>query len=379
MIVQPDYQLAIYTPYGVLVDVLPTTRLLSLSYELKVNDVSSITVTVDGEDPIVPIITNNDHLDYICELYRRNTPSGAFEVEKAFFIRGGDIFVVEETGRENLIFMGVSPETLLQARIIRTLDDPVNAGGFVTRSGAGDAVMMDYVNYQCINNATYPNRIIPNFSLATFTGSYNQTFQRRKEEDYLLDVLQDIARQSFADFWVNFESSGFVFYAGRVGTDRSQPTNYPANPFVLFKLERNNIRSPRLRWDRRDEVNYVWVAGQGVGDKRLYVPVGSGRVFDSPFNYRESAIDAKTDNSVDEIISEGQAELVRTQPQVEFSFDMSPLAGGGRYNVDWFLGDTVTAEYRDYIADYRIIGVSIDVNEEGENIRPLTKTPPFGG
>jgi len=42
------------------------------------------------------------------------------------------------------------------------------------------------------------------------------------------------------------------------------------------------------------------------------------------------------------------------------------------------LGDVVTAEYRDYIADYRITGVRIEVSDAGESISPVTQTPPFG-
>lgn len=376
---QADYQLAVYTPYSDEVDVVPMSRLLSLSYERKVNDVGTLEFTLDGTDRLVPILMSNESLDYIIDVYRRNTPDGSFEIEGSYFLRGADIFEVEETLRENLICSCDALETLLESRIIIPDDDPVEAGGFITRSGSGDEVMMDLVNFQCIAPVINSERRIPNFTEATFTADYNLTFQRRSGSDKLWDTLLDIAKQSFVDFWITHEGSDLVFHAGRVGTDRSQSHNYPSFDFVLLTPPRGNLRSPRLRWDRRKEITFMFVAAQGVGEHRVYIGVGSGRTYDSPYNRREAITDARTDESFDELVAQGNAELFQNQPVQEFSFIVNPTAGGGRYNIDWFLGDVITATYKNFTADFRVIGVKIDVDKGGETITPELKTPPFGG
>lgn len=374
-----DYQIGVFDAYHRQIDLLPTARLEHLSYELKVNDVSTLTFNLKGGDSLIAYLANKTALDTIFDLYRDN--GSGFELEKSFFHRGADSGEDENTGLDIFVSVADSPESLMEARQMVPEDDPVEAGGFITRSGPADQVMMDYVNYQCISPQTPIGvaRIIPNFELATFSATYPMTFQRRKHEDKLLTVLKDIANQALIDFWITRVGGKFIFYAGRLGTDRSVTHNYPLNDFVLFSKERGNLRNPRLRWNRQGEITVMYVAGQGNDETRLYIEVPSGRFADSPYNRRENTIDARTDETLDELYAQGNAELVRYKPLQEFTFDVLTNASGGRYNIDWFLGDVVTAQWKGYQADYRVTGVKVDFTEAEETITPILTTPPFGG
>jgi fibronectin type 3 domain-containing protein len=56
------------------------------------------------------------------------------------------------------------------------------------------------------------------------------------------------------------------------------------------------------------------------------------------------------------------------QPQVIFEFEIETSVS--LYNVDWRLGDRITARYLDYQEDLRINSVEISLSANNEVIKP---------
>src|SRR6188474_3278525 len=125
-------------------------RVINLTYTKVLNDVGTFQITIDANDKSAQ---HFGLLDMLVNVYRRNRPMGRLELDASYFARDWERLEDEDSGEEYIIFSGVSLEDLLKRRVIRPEDDPVNAGGFVTRAGSGDVVMRDFVLYQCITPA----------------------------------------------------------------------------------------------------------------------------------------------------------------------------------------------------------------------------------
>lgn len=370
---QLDYQIAVLDEQGNGIDVIEMTgRVEQLQYTRALNDVGDFSITFAQDSDRA--FTYFDRTDYLFEVYRRNQEGGGFEREATYFNRYADIAESESTAHENLIIGGKSLEYLLSGRRVNPDDDPNSANGFSTKSGFCDAVMADFVYDQCVNPATHAFRAFPGLSVAPTTNIPFQTFQRKKLEDNLLGVLKEISQQALsggarADFRIRRTTGASMrFEALTIGNDRSQTVNFPFTQFVLFDPKRGNLSSPRLTIDRREEVTYVYVAGQGPENDRVYIPVTVPAKNDSPFNLREDVTDSRENSDLDGLISAGYGYLEEKGRKLTFSFQPDYLASQGKYNVDWSLGDVVTASYRGFSFDYRITKVSIVVSAEEEKI-----------
>lgn len=369
---QADYQITVLDTDGTGLDTIDMSRVQNLRYTRVLNGIGEFDLTFI--DPNDRAFTYWHDLDLLFEIYRRNADGDQFEREETYLKRYADIFENERTGFEGLIVGGYSLEHFLARRRINPSDDPLGAAGFSTKAGFGDAVMVGYVYDQCVAPATNSERVIQGLTTAPTANIPYQTFQKRKLEDRLIDVLIDISEQARVggvrlDFRVRRTSgASFVFQTLQRGTDRSIAANYPFTPFVLFTPDRGNLSRPRLTIDRREEVTYAWVGGQGPEEDRTYFPVLVPALHDSPWNRIEDVTDSRENDTANGLISAGYAYLEEKGQKLTFNFAPDPYASQGKYNVDWTLGDIVSATYRGFQFDYRIQKVTITVNQDTEDI-----------
>lgn len=371
---QANYQLAVYDPNtGQLLDLVTQERWFDFQYTLALNDVGEFRITVPTTDYLAELRTITD---LIVDVYRA-FESVTFTYEGSYLCRYSDIGIVDEGGREVVIISGFHANHLLKRRKCIVNDDPIGVGGFITRSGRADVVMSDFVRYQLIDPQTNITWKYPNFSVMPL-GLYTffDTFQRRQDTDTLLTVLQDIANQVRAEGWIDFEvihvsGNAFQFQPKQIGTDKSY-TNDPEN-FVLFDPLRGTLKMPRLRYDRKNEVNTVLVGGQGYISERVYINVeDTDAVDDSPFNRIMDAIDARQSTTLDELTAAGDSYINENRAKILFDFELIEAASQMRYGIDWILGDIVTVGYLDYFENHRLISVTIRTEAAKEIISVKT-------
>lgn len=363
-----DYQIAVYTYAGVLIDIITADRPETFHYSRKLNDVGQLDLTFDGTDPAVAYMAE---VDFFLEVMRRNTPDGAFEVEGTYLTRYCELSQDSDTGLEILILGARSLEDFAQRRRVMPDNDPLGAAGYSTKQGFGDVVMTEYVNEQMVLSTAFPQFAVPGLSVLPTLGIGFIASERRKQEDTVLKTLQDIANQTRVDFSiVRTTDALFEFRPGVQGTDRSMTANYPLAPFTLLTPSRGNMQNPRLVVNRYNEINYALMAGQGPESDRTYYPVAGAGTDASPFNLSVGVFDSRESETVDELVASASSELFNTQAKAEFSFEPIIGASGTTYNIDMFLGDIVTAEYRDFRADYRFTGFDITISADGETISP---------
>lgn len=357
-----EYQVLVLDTSGNEVDLIDSKRLESLQYKRVVNGIGNATLTFSSDTDRAFEWYQN--ADYLLEIYRNDL------VEGTYLLRVHD--VAERDDREQLIISGRSLEDFLRRRIVVPEDDPAGAGGFSTKAGNADTVMIGYVTDQCINPAVDANRVISGLSAANIVNVGNLTFQRLKQENNLLEALQDIAYQTSMDFViVRTSGAAFEFRPQFTGVNRTKTVNYPHSPFLMFDVRRGNMRNPRLVVNRADEINYLYMAGQGTEDSRIYLPVfNSDAMSVSPWNRCEGTADARNDESVDELISSGAGELRENRAQTDLSFSPDLASASVVYKVDWDLGDWVTAAYRGFEEDLRITEITVRATRSGESIQP---------
>lgn len=361
-----DYQIALYDPStGGLLDVLDARRIEQLRYSRKLNDVGKFSLTIRGEDPAA---NYKQTRNLMVDIYRRNTATGDLEREDTYFLRKFEI--LEDNGQDYVILGGEHVHRLFRDRRIFPDDDPNGANGYSTKSGVADLVMYDYVLDQVISPAINTDRAEP----ITNAPSMNlglPIFQRKSIQNTLLSVLQEATVLGGVDFTlVRTTGANFLFTVGIVGRDVTYTSNYPSTPFVLYKPEFRNTKNPRFSDDYSKEVNIVYVGTQGIESDRLFTPVSIPNV-SLPFNRSESVTDAREidDVSVLNAVNTAGYEFLRTKEEIiKFTFDIETTIS--RYNIDWFLGDRLTAMYQDYMQDVRVEEVEIEISGDSENIRP---------
>lgn len=362
-----DYSIQFVAPSGSQLDLLSTQRIVSFTYTRILNDIGTFQLTIDANDNAAQYF---GLLDLVVNVYRRNQPMGDLELDASYLTRYWERLEDDESGEEYIIFSGYSLEHLLFRRHIDFADDPVNAGGFVTRQGSGDTVMRDFVLYQCITPAVNLDRAFTGLTAAAVSGGYQQTFQRRSTEN-LLDILKEIVQKSNVDFRVVYTGDApngvmsMEFQATTIGTDRTKTTNYPTSPYLLFDPRRGNMFSPSVVVDRKDEKTFVYVTGQGLEDERVIFPVINAQAAtDSIWNRIETVVDARNnqENDTDGYFSAGIDTLNDNKALTEFNFQ--PDLAVIRYNVGFFLGDKITGQYEGYQKDVRIKAVTISIEND---------------
>jgi hypothetical protein len=364
-----DYQIAVYDPStGEQLDLIDARRIQKLEYSRVLNDTSGLSLTLMPNDRAQNLLSRTN---LILIVYRANN-GNAFSYEDAFLTRYWQV-----SQKQDLVdFVMVGARHLLELfkyRLIVPEDDPNGANGFSTKSGIADLVMLDFVDNQTINPATNIDRIIPNLTNAP-SSNLGQPVAMREQYTSLLDVLQRasvLGNIDFKLFWTS--GNNFKFEVLSVGRNLTVSANYPFAQFLLFTPERRNLQNPEYTINRYDEITVTYVAAQGIEEDRIIIPISSPNIY-LPLNRRENTIDQRQieegSSFLDAITTSASAELRNKQPQIQFTFDADVFASGSRYNVDWQLGDRVTAQYLNYTQDLRITEVKIEVSNTQEIIDP---------
>lgn len=342
------------------------TNLYELRYTRLLNDVGVVAFVVALEGS--PNLTFAD--DNFVIVQRSNPVSGQMQIEEVFFIRSRELFSVGDDQRVTV--GGVSLNNLLQRRVIDPVDDPLAAGGYVTRAGAADTVMADFARYQGGQDSSVARRF-PSYTVLTPSGAGQQVGTRTRYEQ-LFDILVELGIKGLMDFEVSLISgtTSTQLSVRQIGVDRTQTTNEGVFPFVRLDPLRGNLQNVKLRIDRRDEGNFVYVQGQGQGaDRVLYTQAGDG-VNDTPYNRIEFTADQRQIEKGESLVTPAGAKLRDRQREIEFTYEPVIGAAGAVYRLDFDLGDYITVAWLDYQEDVRIIGVEIQLSMTGASNESIT-------
>jgi ReqiPepy6 Gp37-like protein len=366
-----NFQLTVISPTtGQVIRVFDSQSFTALHYSIALNDIGALVVTFDTETDYSSLFP----LDALIDVHRTSPITGQFVREETYLARL--THRLRESDHEQFIVGGVSLNHLLARRVVDPADDPLQAGGYSTKSGAADSVMREYAREQmviAINTA----RNFPSFSVATVPG-IGIPIGRRLRYENLLVSFQEMALRGGVDFAVRrVTGRAMELTIAPIGEDKTYTYNYPVSRFVMFDPARGNLINPSIVIDRKTEGNYIYALGQGPGSQRITLQIQDPSGGDSPFNRCEFKADirqAERNNAL-QLLTEARSKLRDEGKQIEFTFDISGLEPGSAYHVDWEVGDRITAQWDAVRVDLRIIGVEFDLDEGGETLKVQTELP----
>jgi hypothetical protein len=184
-------------------------------------------------------------------------------------------------------------------------------------------------------------------------------------------VLQKLAEASeqggtrlYYDVIVN--GSGdleFATYLGQRGTDRRI-----SNGGILFGPDLGNMVDIELDEDYTNEATVVYAGGQGEGDSRLLLAVGSDpRSSRSVLGRIEQWHDSRNNAETPEIVVEALGKLAESRPRRSLKGRILDIDSAA-YGAAWEWGDLLTASFLGQQIEARVQSISVTFENKLETI-----------
>lgn len=364
-----DYMVRIYDTDGNMQAVLDMQRdVRSLVIEHRVNHVSTLTLGLYGQSPVIEYLT----LDALIEV-RRRVPEAEPALEWYTEYIGMHRTPQDQiTTADTEIYTSYSRGLidLLDRRSVRYYAD---TAGSDKGPAPADDVMKEYVYENAGAGATVANGrltdgVTTGLVVAADT-SEAADYSGANAWKNLLQTIRELGEPLNVDFDVEWGGEDdpltftFVTHYPQLGTDRREGT---AEQFI-FAINLGNMENPSFTLQRTEEVTSVLVLGPGEGVLRDTMERTSGTAADSPWNLREQDQNASNEDTTAGLEAVGDGVLYEKRAAVSTTFQpiQTPQA---TYGVHYFLGDVVTAKGRNLQANVKIRAVTLNLSEEGERI-----------
>lgn len=345
-----EYYLKYVDYSGAVLRVIP--EIYSLDYALADNKVTALNCSMSS--------------DLLNELVKIN---GRFELWKS--VKGSSHQLEGETSwfvrwPKSRRFVGAvaaySAKYLLSGRIIAYAKGTAQA----SKSGLADDVMKDLVKENAGSSATDTNRSLDAYLKVQANLSKGATIERDFERRNLLSALQELADASEqAGKYIAFDiitlenangssqNMEFRTYLGQRGADRTAT--------VVLDEETGSLTDVEVEEDWSDEINVVYVGGDGQGSGRMVSERSDlARAEHDPFARREGWQDAPSVNDADKLAAIGDASLIAGQPRRAFKAKVTQSSK--YYGLDYKQGDLVTCRIRgeDFYSRVQAVKVKVD-------------------
>ncbi len=337
---QSSWQVILKSKSGDRVALFTEQEILGLAVHHKVNEAGTYALTIDA--------TIDDRCDLFevdgqVEIWRR-LPGYEWYKEFEGFHRSAT-YAMDASGRETYISSGVGYNDLLARRIIAEYAGSAGAN----KSGKAETVIKRYVDEQAGPSADAGDRIA-GLTIETDSGRGNDVAIVASYRN-LLEVCQEIAAIGGGDFAIVGTGDAewqFRWYDGQLGTDRRSTT--------VFATGFGNMENPKLETNPA-RANYVLVAGQGEGSERQWTTVPTVNA-PTGIDRRTVFRDARDAPTKAVRLVRGEAELKTGKATTALTFGIIQTERY-QYGQHYFLGDLVTARYRNVSYDMKIVGVRI--------------------
>ena len=367
-----SYQIQLADATGSVVAIIDDYRSLDISKV--VNEIGNLTLVMSGFDSKVDLF----EIDGQIIVYRRDMAYGIpWYEEWSGFVRKVE-FAQQEDGDKSVTINAVTFNHLLKRRIIG-----YQAGVSQTvKSDAAETVMKEFVIENCGTDALAINGRMRDGLMLGFNveadGGAGPLWEGQRSYTIILEVLKEINEATGMEFDViKTGTSLFEFrtYYPQRGYDLTTTSidvttglNAAGNAPVIFNPVMGNVMTMGYIDDRIEEKTVAITAGQGTGEQRNIIITTSAVSLDSPYNDIEGYDDSRNTEDNSQLGVSGFAFL--TENQQKQSFTIKPIqTRTSAYGLNYYWGDTVTAQYGSQISlNKRIIRSSITVSEGEETI-----------
>lgn len=328
-----------------------------LEYTQRLNDSWNYVLRVEmgAQDDQLTFFRESLVRDFILEVYRTDPLNG----ERVLVWEGFHRTLVDQVKANGTIVLtlyGVGYTELLKRRIIL----PPVGSETSDKSGPAETVIKEYVDEHCVNpiDAT---RIMPGLSIYP-DGGHGDTAAYSARYTILYTAVKRAAEQGAIDFTITRvgEVGTFELQVETIGQDRSVD-NTDGNDPIVFDVRAGNMLIPIFSLNGGDEINFVYIGGQGEGVERTIQTLSDAtEIAASPWNRREDFVDARNESTQDGLFTRGQAVLNERgfARSITFNIEQTPAV---RWPRDWGLGDIVTPRYFDQEFNKRVVEITITV------------------
>jgi len=296
-------------------------------------------------------------VDYQVLVERNVTKSetGWYEEFVGFYLDSEEWYEGDDVDEHYWAAMGYSPEWLVNQPLLQPLRNVGNDNWSFYDKWWAFGKADDIVKLMAAESMFASPDIDRNFSRFAVEGYKAAGEEGCYEGEWvrLLDAIQDTigedGQRGNCDFRVEKVGGGYEFktYSPYYGTDRREGVSEKP---TVFSLEFGNMRNPRRRVLRSQEVTAAYGGWQGGGMERTVYPTDDlgGRMnaealADSPYRRREQFYDVRDTSTPDSILSYLDQKLIDDGKREEVEFDLVQTAGC-LYGRDWWIGDLCTAK-----------------------------------
>jgi hypothetical protein len=349
-----QYELYLSDQLGNRLALLPDFK--SLSWARAVNEVGAFTATFPREEFSRALFG----VDRRLEIWRK-PEGGTFQLLMVGFLRY--LRQYSEGPMRYISIAGPDANDLLRRRIIDA--DAGSAGS--DKSGTADDVMKEYVD-ENLGGSTVAGRDITAYGFSVQGDlSLGPSVEKSAARRRLLQVLQEIAADA--------AEQGTPVYFDVV---HPTPRTYEFRTYVNLRgIDRRalvlseafgTLASPDLAQDWRDEINFVYAAGQGTEDAREVVELeDTARTSVSVFNRCESLFDGRNYSTADRLTSAGRKALWEGRPRRIFTAEVVDREHN-RFGKEWNFGDFLTATYEGEQYLVEVAAIQGTVTDRGQEV-----------
>jgi len=235
----------------------------------------------------------------------------------------------------------------------------VPAGEYQEESGPSETVLKAYASDNFSGTRSLDDLIIE------ATAGEGNLVDKSVRYNWVLSTAQSISEEGQLEFGVigTYPPSSLVLQARAVwGDDRR--VDYAVEP-TIFSLERLNMENPILSVNAKDEVNVVYVGGEGQGaDRVIYEVSNADLLASSPWGRKEGYTDARDETTIDGYRTAGRSYLEANKVEEKFTFNVKETRRC-RWLRQWGLGDLITAYYADRRYDKKFTEIAVTVTPSG--------------
>lgn len=295
--------------------------------------------------------------DFIIEIYRTDPIT---EITTRVY-EGFHRTLVDQVKLNGVVVLtmyGTGYTQLLKRRIII----PPEGEEHSTKNGPAETVIKNFVDEQAVNPVD-TNREISGLSIEADGGAGN-TAEYSARYTNLYTAVKRSSEQGEVDFGVvrNDAVGTFILEVRELWELDRRVGNADGNAPTIFDITLNNMLIPIFSKRGSNEVNHVYVGGQGQGiDRAIQEEENAVAKAASPWNRHEAFVDARSEENTDGLTTRGQAYLEENRYTEELSFNIEQTEGT-RWIRDWGLGSLVTAKYGGNIFSKKIVEAKVVVS-----------------
>lgn len=297
----------------------------------------------------------------IFEVWREKGGVLELQNETAYFLQNWELWADSEGG-EYITLTCSDANWLLDTAIVAAFTGSDEA----EMTGIPDDLMKAIVSKQLGSTASaWRSKITEAPNLGAGGASITTAFAYRN----VLEIVADLAKQANeAGVWVGFDvvrtaPGAFEFrtYTGQRGQDHSRTSGDPR----FVGKQYGNLSEAKFGTYHADERNWVCVAGQGEGDKRVLVfRENIARRDASKWNRREFFVDSRSETDTAILESDGDAALDEYKPKQVLTGTIHDTPGM-QYNIHYQFGDVLSVEAFGYFVDCHVKSVRVKVDQDG--------------